>query len=137
MKFVWDMEEKEWDRYPAWINACVDGDGIVNTAGVVGCCRVGNLVFDIRAWGQMPNKVGLGYELYVGGVDNGYNWTSDGYPYDLVDDYGEFPIDVIEMDLKDFESMAEKVFEKFINDVATRYKHADLIAKANEPLHVW
>ena len=142
MKFVWDLSEKEWDRYPTEIRHAAewDSDGIVNSAGVVGCCRVGDLCFDIRAWGQLKPETdkacGLGYELYVGGVEN-YAYDAEGRPYDLVEEYGEFPISVTEMDLKDFKRMAEKTFRKFIMDVAPRYKYANLMAKANGPLKIW
>ena len=132
MKFVWEVSEKDWKEYPELIRKSADTDGYINTAGCVGCVRVGDLVFDLRAWGEYEGKCGLGYELFVGGVDN-YAYTSSGYPYDLVEEYDEFPIDVIDMELEDFERMAEPILEAFIIDVATRYKMADLISKANEP----
>lgn len=133
MKFVWEISEKDWDNYPKLMKECSDFDGMVNTAGVVGNCRIGDLIFDIRAWGDYKHGCGLGYELFVGGVDTGYNETFDGYPYDIVEEYDEFPISVLGMKLEEFEKMAEPVFEKFIKDVNCRYKLADLLAKANEP----
>lgn len=132
MKFVWEVNKKDWVEYPALVRNSAEGDGMVNTAGVVGCCRIGDLVFDIRAWGEYNGKMALGYELYVGGVDDGYNETADGYPYDYVG-YDEFPISVLAMKLSDFEKMAEPMFELFIQDANKEYKKADLIAKAKEP----
>ena len=130
MEFVWDLNEEEWKNYGVDIRKVAESepDGAVNTAGVVGCCRVGDLCFDLRAWGcitedEVPS---LGFELYVGGVDTGYNETSEGRPYDIVDEYGEFPIAALDMPLMKFKELAEETFEK-----------ADLIAKANEPLHIW
>lgn len=142
MKFVWEITEEDWEKYPEELKKAAEEDaqyygdgnideGDVNTAGVFGCCRVGNLVFDLRAWGQY-HDYGIGYELYVGGVDTGYNTTLNGYPYDLVEDYGEFPAEVLKMGLKNFEKMAEPVFGNFIKEQAKKYKYADLIEKANE-----
>lgn len=138
MKFVWDLSEEDWNKYPELMERQIesDPDGIVNPIGVLGCCHVGDLCFDIRAWGE-KGKYGLGYELFVGGVDNNYSETADGRPYDMVDEYDEFPISVLKMECEDFKKLAEKIFEKFIIDVAPRYKLANLIDKANEELKVW
>ena len=139
--FVWDLTEDAWLDYPYAIQESADScsDHAVNFAGVVGCCRTGDLCFDLRAWGTLDNnKCGLGYELFVGGVDIDYAETNDGYPYDMVLEYGEFPLkEALAMDLDDFKAMAEKEFEAFIVKVAVDYNHADLIEKANEPLNVW
>lgn len=138
-KFVWDLTEEDWKEYSVRIRkeAEYNPDGAVNTAGVVGCCRTGDLCFDLRAWGQMTEGAALGYELYVGGVDNNYGCSLEGRPYDLVEEYEEFPISVLDMELEEFKKLAEKEFAEFIVDVAPRYKYADLIEKANEELKVW
>ena len=139
-EFSWDLTEKDWRDYRVAIRREAEDnpDGSVNTAGVVGCCRIGDLCFDLRAWGCITEDEvpALGYELYVGGVE-GHGETLEGRPYDLVLEYGEFPIDVLDKPLKDFQVQAEEVFKKFIEDVAPRYTGADLIEKANEELKVW
>ena len=58
------------------------------------------------------------------------------YPYDEVD-YGEFPSGFETYSLAEFQREAEMVFEEFINSHANVYDGANLVAKANEPLHVW
>lgn len=131
MRFVWDIKDNDWNEYRNLIKRCYENDSVINTAGVVGCCRVGDLVFDIRAWGEDIEHCALGYELFVGGIDSGYSETENGYPYDIVDEYGEFPINVINMKLDDFKKIAEPVFETFIKN--TKYELTDLMSKANEP----
>ena len=132
MKFVWEINKEAWNNYKNEIMECIEVDGCPNTAGVVGVCRVGDLCFDIRAWGD-EDGYGIGYELFVANVDTGYNKTKNGMPYDLADDYDEFPADVLDMSLEDFEAMAEPVFEEFINKAAKYYRYADLLAKVNAP----
>jgi len=136
MNFHWYINDDDWKNYPDKVKGAFDFDGCANTAGVVGYARVGELCFDLRAWGNRSEN-GLGYELFVGGVDSGYNETAKGYPYDLVDEYDEFPMGVLKLPLEEFKKLAEPVFEGFIQMAAHTYKRADLIAKANEPLHEW
>lgn len=139
MKFVWEITKEDWENYPEEIRKAAEwdtksygfDDGDVNTAGVFGCCRVGDLVFDFRAWGEYSHY-GIGYELYVGGVDTGYSKTQNGYPYDIFPYYSEFPSSVLDMELEDFERIAEPILENFIKEHAKKYRYADLIAKANE-----
>lgn len=140
MKFVWDMEENDWEEFA---NAIDRGafDVAYSAGEFLGCCRVGDLCFDIRAWNG-GEWTGWGYELFCGGVDTGYGYSTkeskynqvNGYPYDEVD-YGEFPIELATCSLEEFQKHAEVIFEEFIK--TTNYSNADLIAKANEPLHEW
>jgi len=58
------------------------------------------------------------------------------YPYDEVN-YGEFPAGFESYTANEFQKAAERVFEKFIEEQSIIYDKADLIAKANEPLHEW
>lgn len=154
MKFVWNMEEKTWEEFANAIDR-----GAFDVAHMVGeylgCCRVGDLCFDIRAWSPGEFWNGWGFELFCGGVDTGYGYSSREameknpqyktkrevpdellYPYDEVD-YGEFPDGFETYTLQEFKKAAEKVFEAFIVSKSENYDSADLIAKANEPLHVW
>ena len=143
MKFVWYMDEKKWEEFA---NALDRGAfDVANMIGeYLGCCRVGELCFDIRAWCPGEEWNGWGFELFCGGVDSGYGYSTEiskydevnGYPYDEVD-YGEFPAGFETYKLSVFEREAEKVFEQFIKNTAMVYDKANLISKANEPLHVW
>lgn len=135
-EFVWDLTEKNWKEYPEEMLRNLDAFDCYNTAGVVGSCRIGDLCFDFRAWGD-ENGAALGYELYVGGVDSGYNETPNGYPYDLVTEYGEFDLGVLDLPLEQFKETAERVLREFILKANDNYKAADLVEKANQPLNVF
>jgi hypothetical protein len=135
-EFVWFLTEEDWKKYPKEMLNNLESYGCYNTAGVAGCCRIGDLCFDFRAWGD-ENGGALGYELYVGGVDSGYNETLNGYPYDLATEYGEFDLGVLDLPFDQFKETAERVLRGFILKANDSYKAADLIEKANQPLNVW
>lgn len=154
MKFYWEMNENTWENFADAIDrgayqvAYMEGE-------YLGCCRVGELCFDVRAWSG-GEWTGWGFELYCGGVDSGYGYSGKEamennskyyitkwdvpdellYPYDEVD-YGEFPDGFETYTLEEFQKEAERVFEEFIKEANKSYGEADLIAKANEPLHEW
>ena len=150
LKFNWDIDKKRWEEFAnaldrkAYDVAYMEGE-------YLGCCRVGNLCFDIRAW-HGGEWAGWGFELFCGGVDSGYGYSSREamatgkyknkhdvpdellYPYDEVD-YGEFPAKFASYSLTEFQRKAEPIFEEFIR--TSNYDGADLLAKAEEPLHIW
>lgn len=154
MNFVWDMNEETWNEFADAIDR--KAFDVAHMLGeFLGCCRVGDLCLDIRAWNLAEDEwSGWGFELFCGGIDRGYGYSATDamktnpewtkytapeellYPYDEVC-YGEFPAGFETYTLEEFQKAAEKVFEKFINDQNKIYGKADLIAKANEPLHVW
>lgn len=141
MVFVWNLSEKEWKDYFNYLRECEYNvkteDDFVNTIGVIGSCNVGELCFDIRGWGDRTEHA-LGYELYVYGVDNGYNELLDGTPYDEVG-YGEFGNldDYYAMPLDEFKVIAEERFRQFITDMNDKYSNADLVAKANADIKMF
>ena len=135
-EFVWNLSEESWKKYPEEMKDALEIDGCFNTAGVVGCCRIGDLCFDFRGWGDVCRGA-IGYELYVGGVDTGYCKTQDGYPYDWLLESGEFDLGVLDMSIDQFKRVAEPVLRDFIIKANDNYDLADLVEKANEPLHVW
>lgn len=150
MNFVWDMNEKDWNKFTNAVKRN-DLDLAYMEGEYLGCCRVGDLCFDIRAW-HGGEWAGWGFELFCGGVDSGYGYSSREamatgnyeskwdvpdellYPYDEVD-YGEFPNGFASYSLTEFQRKAEEIFEQFIADC--NYDTADLTAKANASLHVW
>ena len=154
MKFVWEMDEKKWEEFADAIDR--GAFSVAYDVGeFLGHCRVGDLCFDIRAWNG-GEWSGWGFELFCGGVDTGYGesaaeamemhpeyktkWDVPDelmYPYDEVD-YGQFPKGFETYSLDEFQRKAEPIFERFIYEKAEAYSdNADLMAKANEPLHVW
>lgn len=150
MNFVWDMNEKDWNKFTNAVKRN-DLDLAYMEGEYLGCCRVGDLCFDIRAW-HGGEWAGWGFELFCGGVDSGYGYSSREamatgsyeskwdvpdellYPYDEVD-YGEFPNGFASYSLTEFQRKAEPIFEELIR--TSNYDGADLLAKAEEPLHVW
>lgn len=150
MNFVWDMNEKDWNKFTNAVKRN-DLDLAYMEGEYLGCCRVGDLCFDIRAW-HGGEWAGWGFELFCGGVDSGYGYSSKEamatgkyknkhdvpdellYPYDEVD-YGEFPNGFASYSLTEFQRKAEPIFEELIR--TSNYDGADLLAKAEEPLHVW
>jgi len=154
MKFVWEMDEEKWEEFANALDR--KAFEVAHMVGeYLGCCRVGDLCFDIRAWSPGEFWNGWGFELFCGGVDTGYGYSAREamkdhpewkwkyevpdkllYPYDEVN-YGEFPAGFESYSLKEFQEKAEPVFEEFIKEKSIIYDNADLIAKANEPLHEW
>jgi len=152
MKFVWEMNEKNWEEFANAVER--EAFNVAYMAGeYLGCCRVGDLCFDIRAWNG-GEWVGWGFELFCGGVDTCYGYSSADalatgkykdkyevpeellYPYDEVA-YGEFPNAYATYTMLEFQKAAEEIFEEFIKKQSKIYNKADLIAKANEELHEW
>lgn len=150
--YVWEMDEAQWKEFADAIDR--RAFDVAYMAGeYLGCCRVGDLCFDIRSW-DGGDWTGWGFELFCGGVDSGYGYSakeameSGGYvdkycvplelqyPYDEVE-YGEFPEGFCSYTMTQFQREAEKIFELFIEECAAEYDKADLLRKADEALHLW
>lgn len=136
MKFDWtNFTEVDFTDYCAK----TENDILIATDDYVGCVRVGNLCFDLLIRFDDNNKSYLSYDLYVGGVDSGYGYSSrndktEEYPYDYADG-GMFEDRMIWMTYEEFQKYAEYEFEKYIN--THNYSEASLVDKANEPLNIW
>lgn len=120
--YTWSITEEKWNEYKA--NPVVDD--------CIGNCRVGDLCFDIVLRGAGRDGTWLTYDCYVGGVDSGYGYTEDNYPYDYVDG-GEFDDDCRRMTFDEFKRLAQREITLFINED----KYYGLADKANKPLHIW
>lgn len=120
-----------WEMLRSWDEIFKD-DSLVDWT--VGCCRIGDLCFDlvIRDYRIVKNKprLYLTYDLYVGGIDSGYGYGNDGYPYDYADGEGWDMESIKAYDFDEFKNMAEDEFRAFI-------KISGYEDKANEPLHIW
>jgi len=138
MKFVWDMNESRWNAFVDAIKHN-DYDHAHWIGEFIGSCRIGDLCFDIRTWCPGEGWSGWGFELFCGGIDNGYSYSNMNeipYPYDEAG-CGDFPDGFETYSYEEFKLAAEEFFEIYIMDQNTVYDEADLIAKANEPLNVW
>ena len=130
MNFNWDgLTQNDFINYCA----CIENE-IILDGYYVGCVRVGDLCFDLIAR-EYNDEFVLDYDLYVGGVDDGYGYGKDNYPYTEVGG-GSFQDSLISMSYNDFVKQAEEAFSDYIyhSNYSAKYNLAD---KANEPLHIW
>lgn len=130
MKFNWNgFTEEDFVNYCAKIEneQMFDND-------FVGCVTVGDLCFDL-VLRESNNEFVLDYDLYVGGVDDGYGYGKDNYPYTEAGG-GAFEDSLISMSYDDFVKQAEEAFADYIYNSNDSAKY-NLVDKANEPLHVW
>lgn len=130
MNFNWDgFIEEDFANYCATIEneKMFDND-------FIGCARIGDLCFDL-VLREYNNEFVLDYDLYVGGVDDGYGYGKENYPY-TEGGGGTFEDSLISMSYDDFVKQAEETFTDYIynSNYSAEY---NLVDKANEPLHTW
>ena len=129
-EFNWDEFTK--DTFDGW------QDRDVYDCKFLGCVRVGDICYEILVWNFGRDGLMLGYECYVGGVDDGYGYskkcvdqdvTEKGYPYTQID--GDiFGFDDKDLSYDEFRTAAETEFIEHI-------KWYNLTEKAEMPLHIW
>lgn len=130
MKFDWsNFSEDIFNEYKG------NKDNELYIDNYFGCARVGDLCFDFVAREFTEGILTLTYDLYVGGVDTGYGYGIDNYPYDYAD--GNSFKDITNMSYKEFVSYAEKVMTEYITNHENKYEYASLTEKANEDLKIW
>lgn len=132
MKFNWnDFTENDF------VNYCAKMENDMYFADdYVGAVRVGDLCFDLvlRLYDESEGLV-LTYDLYVGGVDSGYGYGKNDYPYDYAEG-DDFKDSCISMTYDDFKEMAEESFTRYIENCKW-YAAVNLVDKANEELNIW
>lgn len=135
MKFKWNLQP-EFERYKKeqkMYKEDEEGNG-----EYVRSVRTGNLCFDMINWGNH-----LWFDLYVGGVDSGYGYGVNDYPYDYCNEASfRWNKDLTNVSDEEFEKESEEYIEEFINvkkEYTTDIKaiHVNLLDKANEELRVW
>ena len=129
-QFNWDnFDERAYNKA---VKYCRNAS--VFTDDYVGAARVGDLCFDLvfRETDNDAERL-FTYDLYVGGVDNGYDYGIDGYPYEFCDG-GCFCDESLDLPYEEFKKYAEKEMTDYINSHSSWY---DLGKKALEPLHIW
>ena len=130
MKFNWNgFTEEDFANYCATIKneQMFDND-------FVGCVTVGDLCFDFVVR-EYDDRFVLDYDLYVGGIDDGYGYGKDNYPY-IEAEGGSFADTIISMNYDEFVKQAEELFTDYIYNSYYSAKY-NLVDKANEPLHIW
>ena len=135
--FDWsDFMEGNWETYCASVENTPKQDLIDDFVGSV---RVGDLCFDLVLRQYASDELMLTYDLYVGGVDDGYGYSNrfgeKDYPYTEADG-DSFGDTLICLSYKEFKRRAEETFTDFIR-FTTYSETYDLISKASQPLHKW
>lgn len=119
MKFVWDtLTPNGWndrldDKY---------------SENVLMICYVGDLCFEIK-YEYSDEHRWLAYDCYIGGIDDGYGYGIDNYPY-TYGSGGDWDGMFEDKTFDEFKIIAEMEFADFI-------RLNNLENKANEPLHIW
>lgn len=137
MKFKWNLQP-EFARYKEDQKTYALDENEEGSGEYIGCVRVGNLCYDIIDWGDH-----LWFDLYVGGVDTGYGYGADDYPYDYCDLAGfKWDDDLADVSDEDFKKELESFIEEHINTFEGYVTDAgaiqvNLIEKANEELREW
>lgn len=134
MKFKWNLQP-EFERYKTNQRNYKQEEG---SGEYVGSVRTGNLCFDIINWGNH-----LWFDLYVGGVDTGYGYGADNYPYDYCDvasfswndDLTDVSDDNFKRELEEYIEEHINANEGYVTDIGAT--PVSLIDKANEDLKEW
>lgn len=99
-----------------------------------GCVRVGNLCFDIRL--SMDEVEYVDGDLYIGGIDSGYGYGKDDYPYECAGDGADMSVEEL-LSISTYQRWKVR-FEELANECINRNDKAyNTVAKAYEPLRVW
>ena len=117
--------------------------GLMYSGDIIGCIRLGDLCIDLSVYSlQQDGPIGaedeaqLVLDFFVGGVDTGYAYGRNGYPYDNVEEAGyRFEDDKAGLKYDDFQKSIEDMIMLRIQQ--TEYSNADLIKKAADQLHIW
>lgn len=127
-KFYWGgFTAEDFNRY------CENAHDI-GADWFVGAVRIGDLCFDLVTRDFGGGEITLSYDLYIGGVDDGYG-CKNGYPYTFGDG-GSFRGSCSDMTYDEFTEYAEGVLSDFIAGYAPTADY-DVQTKANEPLNIW
>lgn len=131
--FVWNFSKEGFEECKTVENNDVQD--------YVGNIRVGNLCFDIVQLDDEDKPLWI--DCYVGGVDSGYGYGKDDYPYDYVSEVGaSFDLDEYKnFTYEQFVEIVEKELTDSINNTpqytADNGEIVNLIDKANEELKNW
>ena len=125
-KYVWDFNEKDFEECKR-----------KNDLDYVGNIRVGDLCFDIIQLEDEDSTLWI--DCYVGGIDSGYGYGKDNYPYDYVCEVGTSMVrnEYKNLSYKQFVDIIEKELTESINCESKCNGAINFVDKANEPLRIW
>ena len=132
------FESADYTEYETKMDKCMLASG-----DYLGCVRIGDLSMDLSVYsrqqdGMITNndEAKLCLDMYVGGVDTGYAYGRNGYPYDRVDDGSyRFEDTMIAYDYPTFQTLVENKIVEIIRN--SSYSEADLVSKMFGEPHVW
>lgn len=138
---VFDWREFEFVDYTDY-EAKMENN-MLYSGDYLGCVRIGNLSIDLSVYSQQQDgpitendEANLCLNMYVGGVDTGYAYGRNDYPYDLVDDGSyRFEDDMIAYGYPAFQTLVENQIVEMIQD--SSYRKVDLVGKMFGKPHVW
>lgn len=139
MEFNYDYFSKQkWIELYAKLR-----EGDVDDDEYYGAVRIGDLCFDIVLhtsidWDGNFDAVDsyIDGDLYVGGIDSGYGYGKENYPYEFTYDGADMTVKEF-LDLITYEEWKIKFEELAKETIEIEDERYGTIAKANGPLHVW
>lgn len=132
MKFNYD--DFSYSKWMELRNDLIWKDRELLDGAYYGCVHVGNLCFDIML--HTVEDEHIDGDLYVGGLDAGYGYSEDGYPYDFAGDGADMTVEEF-LDIityKKWKALFEERAKEAINRNDDMY---GTVAKAHEPLRKW
>jgi hypothetical protein len=127
-KFYWGgFTENDFKQY-------CDNVDVLGEDWFVGAVRIGDLCFDLVTRDFGDGGITLTYDLYIGGVNDGYG-CKNGHPY-TYGDGGSFRGSCTDMTYEEFTAYAEGVLSEFIAGCKPTDDY-NVQSKADEPLCIW
>lgn len=132
------FESADYTEYEAKME-----NSLLYSGDYIGCVRIGDLLIDLSVYSRQQDgpiteddEVNLCLDMYVGGIDTGYAYGRNGYPYDRVDDGSyRFEDEMIAYDYPTFQTLVENKIVEMIRN--SSYITSDLISKMLGEPHVW
>lgn len=126
------LEEDVYAEYAPKIE-----NGIIFSGDYLGTIRVGDLKCELQIYTRSDETseesgTWIGLDLYVGGVNTGYAYGRNHYPYDSV---ASADYKLGKMEYTDFQKAIEQKVIEIVQNA--HYVKTDLVKKICEKLHVW
>lgn len=105
----------------------------------IGCVRAGDLCFDLveREFGS--DGLYLTADLYVGGIDSGYGYGVNGYPYDYFDEvtFSWESEKIATLGMEEFKEFVGQKLTELVNEHDKDDPECSLLEKAAAPEVDW
>lgn len=122
-----------------WLEAKAAGDKEIHDH--IGSVRIGTLCFDLIERKGKRDKNYLYADLYVGGIDTGYGYGKDDYPYTYVDWISrQWTVDKLPKDYRSFKKEIEEkltMLIKHARSITLKRKQYSLQEKNLDDVKIW